>query len=281
MEATQHRGRVRVRRRRGLRRRTWLGIGFAGAVGLAVVGVLFLHAAWRQGQGLAHVDGAEITQEDLLAEARARKVSATAAAPALLDAVLSRELLAQEARRRGLDRRPTFPSDRRRAVEQTLASALLAATPLPATPTQAEIEGYIARHPDAFSARRRLIVQAVSFAAEADPVSSGVSWEDLERRLQAARLPHRRDDYVFTTADAPPPLRAALPSAVVGGLISVAGGGFVTVYRVMSIEPSPVEGPAAVIAARAELDRAAREAQIAHLLDALRHTHRVHRSHLP
>ena len=283
VEATQHRGRVRVRvrrrRRPELSRRAWLSIGFAAAAAVAAVVVGLVHSAWRQGQGLAHVDGVEITQEDLFAEARSRKVSATVAAPALLDAVIARELLAQEARRRKLERRADYPSDRRRAVEQTLASALLAQLPAPAQPSQGDLEAYIARRPEAFAQRRRIIVEAVSFASIADPLSSGVSWDDLMRRLQTSRLPHREDAYVFTTGDAPAPLRAALPTAVVGRLISVSGGGFVTVYRVDAVEPAPLSGQAAIIDARIAIEHEARELQVAHFIEALSRSHRVRRTH--
>ena len=279
MEATQHRGRVRVRVRRRSRRPVWIAAAFAGAATLATVGVLLLHSAWRQGQGLAHVDGAEITDLDVRAEARARKVSASISGPALLDAVVARSLIVSEARRRGLDKRPNYPSDRRRAVDEALAAAFLATLPPPAPPAQAVIDAHIAQRPEAFSQRRRFILEGLSFAAAADPVSSGLSWEDLQSKLQSARIPHRHDAYVYTSADAPAQLRRALSSTSVGALISVTGGGQVDVYRVLSIDPAPLEGGAAVIEARHELERASRDAQIAALLNALKRSHSVQRSH--
>src|SRR5277367_6372562 len=63
------------------------------------------------GQVVATVNGQEITTQDLAAEARSSNQGGAATKQSLLQAVIGRVLLAQEAHALQLDQTPGYPSD--------------------------------------------------------------------------------------------------------------------------------------------------------------------------
>ena len=156
-----------------------------------------------------------------------------------------------------------------------LASKLLAAIPPPPAPRADAIQAFIAAHPERFAERRMMTVDTLSFASASDPVSAGLTWDDLERRLQTAKIPHVRDSHAVPAWDVQPKLMAALDAASADGLVALHDGDQVTVYRRTGLDPSPLLGEVAAIEARTELQKQARDRQVEELVRGLRRTHKV------
>lgn len=139
------------------------------------------------GQVVAVVNNDEITVQELNVEARAAQLPAAnandkQAVGGLLQRVVDRNLLADYARREGLDRGPDYVA-RKRQMEQALL-ADLAVRKLAggaANPTQTEISAYIASHPFLFSERQKLELDQVRFATPANP-------DDLKKLTAAPTL---------------------------------------------------------------------------------------------
>src|SRR5690606_26343686 len=109
------------------------------------------------------------------------------------------ELLAEEARRRGLDKKPEVQE----AIRQTLEEAYLAkarlALPAPAEIPAAEVKAYYDEHRDAFvePERRRVSAIVMTNRAEAEKVleeakkASGEAWGELYHRHSLDRPAER------------------------------------------------------------------------------------------
>lgn len=122
------------------------------------------------GQVVAVVNNDEITVQELNVEAQAAQLPAAnandkQAVAGLLQRVVDRNLLADYARREGLDRGPDYVA-RKRQMDQALLADLavrkLAGSA--ATPTQTEVSAYIASHPLLFGERQKLELDQVRFA---------------------------------------------------------------------------------------------------------------------
>ena len=272
MNGETHRARTKRTSRRLRKRTIWLTLA-----GVLVLGVLALSAAanWRMRQGLgaqvvARAGGVDISREDLRAEARAQgRSNAAQLTPDLVQAVIARTLLAQEARRRGLQHSPDYPSDRRRAEQQVLTSELIRDLPPPASPSPEQINGFIAAHPERFAQRRRLQLEELSYRAAGAPAVQELSFEQARSALTAAGVPFQVFATSVIVADLPPALQHAL-AASGGTVASWRDGDVITDYNVVSSEPAPVVGDAATVSAGETLRTASREAQIRSLIGRLR-----------
>lgn len=125
------------------------------------------------GQVVAVVNSEEITQQELRAEAEAAGIAPgqdpQSAMPALLDRTIERNLLANSARKQGLDRGPDYVA-RRRQLEQSLLAnlALRKLSTAVATPSPAEVQAFIAANPATFANRQRLKLDQVRFRTPSD-----------------------------------------------------------------------------------------------------------------
>lgn len=182
------------------------------------------------GQVIATVDGHDITDTELAAEARA----APAPRGALLERLIDRALLARAARRRDADLSPTFLADLRRTRDLLLADSLRrqVAARLPA-PDDARARAYVAAHPWAFADRAQVILVAPDGAA------TGID-----------------------TATADPGTAAAIGAARIGETVPIGGAP----YRVLARKPLPVPPPEALRQARAALIAEASDGQVRTLL---------------
>lgn len=154
------------------------------------------------GQVVAVVNSEEITQQELRAEAEAAGVPPGAdfqtVAPAVLERVVERNLLAGYARDQGLDRGPDYVG-RRRQLEQSLLAnlALRKLAGPPANPTPAEVQAFIKQNPSMFARRERLTLDQIRFAAPSDPkrvkeIAGLGTLDAIEARLRADKVPMAR-----------------------------------------------------------------------------------------
>lgn len=148
--------------------------GSAGLLALTLVSLALGGCDKKPGgQVVAVVGSEEITQPELRAEADAAGVPAGAEvqtyAPAILDRVVQRNLLAQYAREQNLDRGPEYVARRRQLEQSLLANLALRkiATAQPA-PTPGEVQAFIRQNPANFGERRRMTLDQVRFPAPGD-----------------------------------------------------------------------------------------------------------------
>ncbi len=161
------------------------------------------------GQVVAVVNSEEITQQELRAEADAVGVAPTqelqSYAPAVLQRVIERNLLADYARKQGLDRGPEFIA-RRRQLEQSLLAnlALRKLARDPGTPTPAEVQAFIKANPAMYQDRQRLALDQVRFAtpnelAQIKALAALGSLDAIERKLKADGVRYARGGAVLDT----------------------------------------------------------------------------------
>ena len=178
------------------------------------------HRAAPSGQVVATVNGQEVTNADLTAESRAS--SDQESAPQLLQKVIARELLAQNAHAQHLDSYPGLPADLARLRSDYLAQLDLKGkvTP-PPPPSESAIAQFITSHPYLFADRSKLTVDAVRFHAADDLRSLGGldSVEQVVGRLKQLNVQFQRKQEQLDTAAIPSDLGAKLLSTPPGELV--------------------------------------------------------------
>lgn len=142
---------------------------------LCAGGALLLGGCHKQpeGQVVATVNGKEITQQELEAEAQAAQVPPNADKktlfPILLQRVIARKLLDQAAEKKGVDKNPDYLVQKRRA-DETLLAQTYARQQLQAqsVPTASDITNYINGNPTLFANRARYTLDQIRFANPGD-----------------------------------------------------------------------------------------------------------------
>lgn len=154
------------------------------------------------GQVAAVVNSEDITQQELRTEAEAAGVQPgqdfQSYAPAMLDRVIQRNLLADYAKDKNLDRGPEFVA-RRRQMEQALLANLAMkqiVTSLGA-PSPADVKKFIADNPALYANRQKLTLDQVRFAAPGDvaqikALTSLGSIDAIYAKLRADNVPAAR-----------------------------------------------------------------------------------------
>ncbi len=179
------------------------------------------------GQVVAVVNNQEVTTQDLGAEARADGPAAASADPKLLlQKVIARILLAQDAHKRGLDRYPGYPSDIARLQQGFLAQKLVQTTVKPVTaPQPGQLSAFMDARPFMFKDRARLTLTEVQMpGADSVKTVQGIqSMSELISRLKALNVTYKQQDRTIDSAELPPPLAQKLASEPEGQLFFVQG----------------------------------------------------------
>ena len=121
------------------------------------------------GQVVAVVNNDDITVQELNAEAQAAQLPAASAndkqaVAALLQRVIDRNLLADYAKREGLDRGPDYVARKRQMDQALLADLAVRKLSGGSTnPSAAEVSAYIASNPLLFAERQKLALDQVRF----------------------------------------------------------------------------------------------------------------------
>ncbi|MBY0475003.1 MAG: EpsD family peptidyl-prolyl cis-trans isomerase [Nitrosomonas sp.] len=159
-------------------------------IGLALINVFALTAcdkepkAKKSGQSIVSVNGSEITMLQLNDEIRRSSIRADqyeAASEKLLESLIARQLVVDEAIRNKLDRTPDVMQARERANAQVIAQAYLQGIISKiAKPTKAEIEDYYQKNPELFAQRKQFDLTTVRVATK------NVS-EELKKIIDAAK----------------------------------------------------------------------------------------------
>ena len=217
-----------------------------------------------EGQTVAVVNGEEITSAELNQELTMANVPADADKKAVtarvLQTLIDRRLLAQQARADGLDKTPEYLARQRRATEDALiamvAQRKLSTVKLPSTD---EVAAYQASHPEQFAKRETLTISQVEFDTQKDPsvVRSLVAAHSLDAvaaALSAKGIAFTRATRKITSSDLPHDLYERIIGLPSGEPFLIPAGPKTVVNVVTGREPAPLAAdatqPAAVAALR-------------------------------
>ena len=235
------------------------------AVGIALMASACTKKA--EGQTVAIVNGEEITAAELNAELANSKIPEGAdkdqARSRLLQAMIDRRLLAQQAKADGIDKSPEFLNRQRRATEDLLinmfASRQIDTAKLPAN---SEIEKFQASRPWVFSQREQWNLDQLRFemptdAATKAKLDKAKTMEEVTKVLTDANIAFTRQKNKLDTAVIPQNLYGQLAAAARASepfIIPV--GNQAVASTIISREPAPITGeqarPIAVAAMRRE-----------------------------
>lgn len=207
------------------------------------------------GQTVAVVNGEEITASELNAELQAANVPAgfdkKVATSRVLEALIDRRLLEQQARADGIDKSPDFLNRQRRANEQLLIS-MLAQRKLKTAelPSAAEVASFEASRPEMFSKREDWTISQLIYATPTDPkvnpqIAATQSLDALAQVLTNAGIPFTRSQAKISSAAVPHELYAKIEALPPGDPFIVPTGDHSVANAVSAREPTPIMGDAA------------------------------------
>ena len=217
-----------------------------------------------EGQTVAVVNGEEVTAPDLNFALQLAKVpegaDKTKARNAVLDQLVDRRLLAEQAKKEGIDKSPEYLNRLRRGEEDLLISMLvdrrLNTTQLP---SDREIQNYVTTHPGMFANREMWLLDQVQFETPKDmalrkQLDVAPNLDALISVLQTNKIQFARQKNRLDTASVPQELYAKLATIPTGKPFIIAGGPRSVANVIVGREPRPIAGdqakPAAVQAIR-------------------------------
>lgn len=155
------------------------------------------------GQVVAVVNNDDVTVQELNAEAQAAQLPAASAkdkkaVAGLLQRVIDRNLLADYARREGLDRGPDYVARKRQMDQALLADLAVRKLSGGSTnPSSAEVSAYIASNPLLFAERQKLELDQIRFPTppQADvlkAITAAPTLEGVVAQLDAKKIKYAR-----------------------------------------------------------------------------------------
>lgn len=219
-----------------------------------------------EGQVVAVVNGEEISLQELNAELQGVNVPEGADKKALmagvLQRVIDRRLMAQQAKDEGIDRDPAFISQQRRLTEELLVSmsGKKAASSIK-VPDQREIEKFMTSNPTMFGGRTKYKVDQIQFDRPADlsqlkALEGDHSMAAVASTLTRLNIKFQQGTSALDSGTVPPALLKQILSLPAGEPFIVPNGNKVVVSVITGSEPLavPVEQarPLAVQAMRNE-----------------------------
>jgi EpsD family peptidyl-prolyl cis-trans isomerase len=244
----------------------------AGAAALLVL-TSSCNKAAPKGQVIAVANGEEITIGELNEEAKSRGLSIgndPAARASAVQDLVSRKLLAQEARRRQLDRRPDYLLAQRRLSELLLVRDLVGTSPGGGTPSNAELTAFINSNPFAFDKRAQIrVAQVATPATFQNALGAAQSLDDVQALLAKAKVASQRSEQVLDSAQLPPNVVLRLLTSN-GALVLVPQEGQTLAVQVLSVTPNPVPPEQRISTAREWMTQRRSDAALEGLVDQLK-----------
>ena len=225
----------------------WSGVVLLAAIGLSACGG---KKDDKPGQALASVNGEEITVLQLNEELQRAGVQAAqqeAASKALLESLIDRQLLQNEAVKDKTDRDPKVVQSIERAKALIIAQAYMQKRiGTISRPTAAEVEDYFNKHPEFFTQRKQFDMRELVIAT-ADmndklkaAMDSAKSLEEVAVWLEANNVKFARTQLSRTSADLAPELSSKLMSMPKGQLFIIREGDRTLLIALADIKDSPV-----------------------------------------
>ncbi|MRV74173.1 peptidyl-prolyl cis-trans isomerase, EpsD family [Duganella sp. FT92W] len=202
----------------------------------------------KAGQALASVNGSEITVLQLNEELQRSGATGQpeTVRKQLLESLIDRQLLQNEAAKDKLDRDPKVMQAIERAKAMIIAQAYLQKRiGNQAKPTRAEIEEYFNQHPEFFTSRKQFDMRELVVASKdvTDPLKSLMdttrSLDDVAAWLDSNKIKYGRTQVSRTSADMPPELSSKLLTMPKGQLFIIREGERSLLMQIADIKESP------------------------------------------
>lgn len=204
----------------------------------------------KAGQTLASVNGEEITVLQLneeLSRAGVAPAQQEAAKKQLLESLIDRQLLQNEAAKEKTDRDPKVVQAIERAKALIIAQAYMQKrVGNIARPTKAEVEEYFDKHPELFVHRktvdmRQLVLASKDLNDAAKQVIDGAkSLEEIAGWLESQNIKFGRAQASRSSADLPPELMAKLVTMSKGERFIIREGERSTIVSIVDMRETPV-----------------------------------------
>lgn len=204
----------------------------------------------KPGQALASVNGEEITVLQLNEELQRANVQAAQQAVArkqLLQALVDRQLLLNEAAKDKIDREPAVVQAIERAKALIVAQAYMQKR-IGATgrPGKAEVQAYFDAHPEFFIHRKQFDMHQLTLAGKdvTDELKAVIdkakSLDEVAVWLDAHKVKYGRADLSRNSAELPPELSAKLSAMPKGQLFVIREGERSLLMSIADIKDNPV-----------------------------------------
>lgn len=208
-----------------------------------------------EGQTVAVVNGEDITASELNAELAGANLPAGAdkkqATSRVLQSLVDRRLLANQAREEGIDRSPEYISRQRRMTEELLIG-MLASRQMDAgkLPTNQEITAIQSRMPQYFAKREVWSLDQLQYETPRDPavqakILQTKTLQQLATVLTESRIAFQRGRNQLNSALIPTEMYPKLAALPAGEPFIVPNGGRSIASAIVAREPAPLSGPAA------------------------------------
>lgn len=202
----------------------------------------------KAGQALASVNGSEITVLQLNEELQRSGATAQpeAVRKQLLESLIDRQLLQNEAAKDKLDRDPKVMQAIERAKAMIIAQAYLQKRiGSQAKPTRTEIEEYFNQHPEFFTSRKQFDMRELVVASKdvTEPLKalmdSTKSLDEVAAWLDNNKVKYGRTQVSRTSADMPPELSSKLLTMPKGQLFIIREGERSLLMQIAEVKDSP------------------------------------------
>lgn len=209
----------------------------------------------KPGQALVRVNGEEITVSQLNEELQRANVQAPqqeAASKQLIESLVDRQLLVNEAVQDKLDRDPKVVQAIERAKALIIAQSYLQKKiGAPTKPSATEVEAYFNQHPEFFSNRKQFDMNELVFATKdmndslKGVIDSAKSLEEVASWMEQHKVAFGRTQISRSSAELPPELANKLLSMPRGQLFIIKEGERSLLVAIAEIKDAPVKLAAA------------------------------------
>lgn len=220
-------------------------------------------AASSNSQVVAHVGDQVVTAQEFENELRLLNIppdkqKETETVKKVLNEMVTRKYLLEQALAAKLDREPNVLLDILRSREQVLATAFISRSVSKkiSAISKADIDKYIADNPLRFAGRKLMTVDQISFPfgpnaqSIIDATKSANSLEEVDQKLTAMGVPHGRSTGTLNSSEMPEELVSSMRAKKPDDVFFVRSGPNGMFLKIKSEETRPLEGEAAVNSAR-------------------------------
>jgi peptidyl-prolyl cis-trans isomerase C len=208
-----------------------------------------------EGQTVAVVNKDEITSSEINGELANAKlppdVDKKEATNRILQSLIDRRLLAEQARQDGIDQSPEFIARQRRMNDELLIG-MLASRQMDSSklPTDAEITAFQNKYPQAFAKREIWKLDQIQYQTPTDPavkakILQTKTMDQLIGVLTAARVPFQRASNQIASNVIPPDMYPRLAALAAGEPFIVPNGATSVASSIVGRDPAPLTGPQA------------------------------------
>jgi peptidyl-prolyl cis-trans isomerase C len=212
--------------------------------------------ALAKGQVVATASGKDITVHELNAELMGLALPAGEQRKQVeqqaLQGLVSRTILADLARERGIDKSPSYSLQKRRAEEALLVQMLQRdiASKVPQV-GRADADKFIAENPDLFAQRKIFTLDQIQFPAPKDMAALKSfeplkTMEDVQKRLVEDGIEHRRGGSKLDTVGANPAMIRQLAKLPPNEVFIIPNQGVIVASKIVSTQVVPFAGDDAV-----------------------------------